>query len=216
MKIRYLILDLDNTLYPQDSGMLQAIDRRIDDYIAATTAVPAGEIPALRQEYCRRYGTTIGGLVLHQGIQPQPYFEYAYDIDVASFVRPDPQLAEVLRQLELIKIVFSNSPLGYVEEVLATLGIRQTISRVYDIHFSQLVGKPSLSSYRRVLEDLGAEGAECILVDDVAANLAGAAAVGMTPVLMKTAGKAGYDWEIGRIHDLGRLVPEIMQRQRSA
>ncbi len=220
MNFRYLILDLDNTLYPQCSGMLQMIDRRIDQFIAATTAIPTERIPEVRQEYLCEYGTTIGGLVMHHRIDPADYFAFAYDIDVTQFVKPDSELAAVLQKLALAEIVFSNSPLEYVERVLAVLGIRQIINKVYDIHFSRLVGKPNLSSYQRVLSDLRAEGDECIFVDDVAANLSGAAAAGMTPVLMRTVHVHGHGpgdgWAVSRIHDLSQLVPEIIRARRTA
>ena len=216
MSLQYLILDLDNTLYPKSSGMLQSIDARIDEFIAESTQLPPEQIAGIRYDYFKRYGTTIGGMVVNHGTDPDAYFRYAYDVQIDRFIKPDPELRKVLEGINLTKVVFSNSPLEYVENVLRLLGVRETIAAVYDIRFCNYMGKPDPRSYQKVLEDLGAQGGECIFVDDVEANLYGAAAVGITPVLLGAARDSSHVWQMEQIYDLKTVIPEIMKARLSA
>ncbi len=216
MGLQYLILDLDNTLYPKSSGMLQSIDARIDEFIAQTTVLAPEQIPGIRHDYFKRYGTTVGGMVINHGVDPDEYFRYAYDVRIKQFIKPDPELRQVLAGIDLTKVVFSNSPLEYVENVLRFLGVREIITAVYDIRFCNYLGKPDPQSYRKVLADLGAAGAECVFVDDVEANLYGAAAVGITPVLLGAARDSAHIWQLEQIYGLKTLIPEILKARRSA
>ncbi len=216
MSIKYLILDLDNTLYPKSSGMLQHIDDRIDQYLAATTAIQVEDIGRIRQEYWCKYGTTIGGMVARHGTDPADYFGYAYGIEVRDFIGPDPELARMLRRLDLQKVVFSNSPAEYVGQVLEVLEIRDQIEAVYDIGFCQYLGKPNPSSYRKVLADLGAAPEECLFVDDTAVNVAAAGREGLAAVWLGPAPMDGVEWRIERIHDLEELLPLVLRTKRTA
>ncbi len=216
MGLQYLILDLDNTLYPKSSGMLQSIDARIDEFIAKTIALAPEQIAGIRYDYFKRYGTTVGGMVVNHGTDPDAYFRYAYDVRIERFIKPDPELRQVLAGIDLTKVVFSNSPMEYVENVLRFLGVREIIAAVYDIRFCNYMGKPDPQSYQKVLEDLGTPGEECVFVDDVEANLYGAAAVGITPVLLGAARDSAHVWQLEQIYDLKTLIPEIMKARLSA
>lgn len=209
MKHRYLIFDLDNTLYPKESGLLKQIDRQIDGFIKRTLKVPETEVSKLRRYYWKNYGTTLGGMVACHNINPLDYIKEAYNVDVAAFLKPDPYLSEILSKLDLKKAVFSNSPLEYVEEVLEVLKIRSFFEKIYDIQFCNYLGKPNQSSYFKVLSDLGIEGKDCLLLDDTPANVIGGEKAGITSILYGDAPADGIKWRIYNYAELPGIITKI-------
>lgn len=143
---RYLIFDLDSTLYPKKSGLIDQINRQIDLYIDQKMKNNKSKIPEIRLDYCNRYGTTLGGMVAHCKIEPEEYLSYAYNVKVTDFIKPDPKPAKILNELNFKKVIFSNSPLEYVERVLEALQVRNCFERIYDINYCNFIGKPNLSS----------------------------------------------------------------------
>jgi len=209
---RYLIFDLDNTLYPKEAGLLDEINRQIDLYIGQKTNIPKSKIPKIRLDYCQKYGTTLGGMVVHHKIDPKEYFRDAYNINIADYLKPDPAQAKILEGLNLKKVVFSNSPLEYVEEVLDTLGIKDQFEKIYDIYFCNLVGKPNLSSYNQVLADLGIEGNECLFIDDMPSNVLGGEAAGITSILIGEGPVSNISWVISNLAELPMIISQIKDK----
>lgn len=185
MNPKTLLLDLDNTLYPMQSGLIDHIDQRIDDYLMKRLTMERAAVNALRNDYYRRYGTTLRGVWENHGIDPLEYFDHAYQVDLERFLTPDPRLGEVLRAIPARKYVFSNSPRAYVERVLELLGIANLMEGIFDLTFSGYRGKPDPEAYRMVLESLGTEGRECVMVEDYPINLVPAKALSMTTVLIE-------------------------------
>lgn len=182
MNFQYLIFDLDNTLYAKNTGMLKYIDQRIDDFMQERLNLPLAQVSALRKEYWKVYGTTLGGMIVRQRTNPQEYIEYAYNFDVSRFIGPDFRLREMLQQIPEEKVVFSNSPYDYVIDVLKVLGVVEFFDRIYDIQFCDYMGKPNLTSYHKVLADLKVNPEQCLFIDDVLVNVLGARQVGMETV----------------------------------
>ena len=70
---RFLLCDLDNTLYPPDSGVMAAVGQRMIRYIVERVDLPPDQAEQLKLQYFREYGTTMRGLILHYGIDPEDY-----------------------------------------------------------------------------------------------------------------------------------------------
>lgn len=217
MSFRYLLLDLDNTLYSKDSGLLQAIDNRIDEYLQVKFKWSSEKIRKNRQYYATAYGTTLSGMVLEHYINPDEYISHVYNLNVTEYIQPDQSLQQALFDIKLPKIVFSNSPSAYVWQVLETLGIAGQVSQVYDIVFNEYLGKPCLTSYYRVLNALGATGAECLLVDDVLANIVRAEQSGLTGIWLTSKELTPQvRWQIRNIYQLPEIVIQINEAEKSA
>ncbi|HOP74115.1 MAG TPA: pyrimidine 5'-nucleotidase [Bacillota bacterium] len=215
MAFRYLILDLDNTLYPKSSGLLPAVDGKIDKYIQMKLGWELQKLAVVRQQYWKEYGTTLSGMIVHHGTDPEEYIRMTYDLDVSRYIGADDRLEQTLRAIELPKIVFSNSPREYVERVLKVLGIDRLVEAIYDIRFCNYFGKPNPDSYRKVLAHLRASGEECIFVDDSRPNIVGAEAVGMTAIWL-TDSPQEATWAINQIYDLPQCLEKIHQARLSA
>ena len=78
--------------------------------------------------------------------------------------------------------ILSNSFLELERQVQLDKSVYQNFDKVY---FSHKIGfkKPSLDSYRFVLNDIELEGNECIFIDDVSDNIRAAEEVGMHGIL---------------------------------
>jgi putative hydrolase of the HAD superfamily len=59
MTIRAILFDLDNTLYPASSGVMQQLDRRIGEYVQERLGLSSDEATALKRHYYATYGTTL-------------------------------------------------------------------------------------------------------------------------------------------------------------
>ncbi|NLG84782.1 MAG: hypothetical protein GX493_09315 [Firmicutes bacterium] len=56
----YLLFDLDNTLYPEESGLLAHLDRRIEEFLVHNLGLEKkASAAALRETYRQKYGITL-------------------------------------------------------------------------------------------------------------------------------------------------------------
>lgn len=204
--LRHLLLDLDNTLYPKQAGLIDHIDQRIDDFLAERLRMEGKAVNALRQSYYRKYGTTLRGVKENHGIDPLEYIAHAYCVDVSRFIPADPKLCMVLQGIPWQKTVFSNSPMDYVVRVLEALNIRDLIEHIFDVSFSGYRGKPDPETYRQVLQALGATGEDCVMVEDYALNLLPAKELGMITVLIGEEKQPDYvDFRLNSIYELSQV-----------
>ena len=63
--MRYILFDMDETLYPKETGLMDAVSKRISRYMELRLGVDPSQIEGLRAEYYRRYGTTMRLSLIH-------------------------------------------------------------------------------------------------------------------------------------------------------
>jgi putative hydrolase of the HAD superfamily len=217
-KLRFLVCDLDNTLYPPDSGVMGAVGHRMVHYIVQRVGVPLEDADRLKRRYYHQYGTTMRGLVLHHGIDPEEYMAFVHDLPLEQFIQPNPELDTMLGSIPLRKVVFTNSDREHAERVLAVLGIRHRFERIIDIRDFNLLSKPHPGAYLRILDILKAHAGECILVEDATDNLPPAKALGMLTVLVGDNAPTGQpaqdgaDIRIPGILDLAQAIHPWLSR----
>jgi putative hydrolase of the HAD superfamily len=216
-RYRFLLCDLDNTLYPPDSGVMSTVGRLISRYMVERVGIPLEEVDALKGEYYGRYGTTMCGLMLNYGIDPDDYLAYVHDMPLGHYIGPNPDLDAMLASIPLRKAVFTNSDREHAGRVLDTLEVRHHFERIIDVRDFGFYPKPHQDAYLRTLEILKAQADECFMVEDAAPNLAPAKAMGMATVLVVSNPESGEDWpdavdfRIPDILDLaGAIRPWVM------
>src|ERR1041384_8274593 len=69
------VFDLDNTLYPRECNLFAQIDLLISDYMVGVTQLPYAEARALQKRYYHDHGTTLHGLMLHYGVDPDDFLK---------------------------------------------------------------------------------------------------------------------------------------------
>jgi putative hydrolase of the HAD superfamily len=85
MRYSTLFFDLDETLYPSQSGVWDAIADRIDSYMLEILNFPAAEIHPMRSRLFKQYGTTLKGLQVVCEIDPYHYLQYVHDVPLKTF-----------------------------------------------------------------------------------------------------------------------------------
>jgi putative hydrolase of the HAD superfamily len=169
--------------------------------------IPLHQVDELRRSYWQRYGVTMQGLMRHHQVDPEDYLTYVHDIDVPSRLTADLELRQALQSLPQRRVVFTNSSVCHSERVLQALGLRDLFEDIFDIRIANYLPKPYPDPYRAVLEQLGAEAGECIMVEDTPENLLTAKQLGMGTVLVGPRDMTDYvDVQI----DHAAQMPEAM------
>ncbi|MEA3340496.1 MAG: pyrimidine 5'-nucleotidase [Chloroflexota bacterium] len=206
MALKFIIFDLDNTLYPRNSGLLQEIGRRIAAWLRARFELTRDEAVAMRRDYFLRYGTTLGGLVALHDVDAREFLAFVHNVPVEEYLDPNPALVAMLDSIPLRKAVYTNSPSWYARGVLRTLGVADRFEQVIGIEEVGLRNKPCQDAYEQVLALLGARGNECIMVEDSARNLVPAKSLGMTTVLVDAEPDESADFVLESVLEVGGVV----------
>lgn len=183
------VFDLDNTLYPASCNLFAQVDRRIGEFIASYLKVDAEEARRLQKAYFHEYGTTLRGLMTRHGITPGEFLDFVHAIDLAP-VPPSPALDRALGRLGGRKIIYTNGSVRHAERVMERIGVARHFHGVFDIVAADYQPKPDPAGYARLLERHRIDPRAAIMIEDLPRNLAPAAALGMTTVLVRTAS----DW----------------------
>jgi len=210
MALKFIIFDLDDTLYPRDSGLMQEVGRRIQTWLCDHLGVTWEEAIVLRREYFHRYGTTMGGLIAEHDVDVHDYLVFVHDIPVEEYLESNPALDAMLASIPLRKAVYTNSTAEYGWRVLRALGVADHFERVIGIEEVGLRNKPYRDAYERMLALLDAQGPECILVEDAARNLRPAKALGITTVLVDAEPGEGVDFVVESVLEVGRVVAQML------
>lgn len=173
------IFDLDNTLYPASCRLFEQVQARMNRYICERLSLSPEAAAELRRTYFREHGTTLRGLMMMDRIDPHEFLAFVHDVDLAC-VPPDPALVAAIGGLRGRKIVHTNASVRHAERLLDHLGLRHAFCGVVDIVAADFDPKPALVGYRLLLQRHAVEPKRALMVEDIARNLAPAAALGMT------------------------------------
>lgn len=177
------LFDLDNTLHDASRQIFPRINRAMTDFIVRELAVDENEANRLRLDYWARYGATLTGLVKHHGVDPRHFLDDTHHFpDLARILHHDRATDHLLSRLRGRKVLFTNGPARYARSILRTMRIERHFETIYTIETLHFRPKPQTPAYLKLLADLRVQAGQCILVEDTAANLKPAKALGMTTV----------------------------------
>ncbi len=211
MPRQFLLLDIDNTLYPPSRGVIERVDVLINRYLTERLGIDAAEVDTVRRRLWSDYGTTLHGLMHRRRVDPADYLRFVHDVVLDDLLAADPALAAMLARIPLLKVAFTNGSAAHARGVLRCLGVHELFFRVYGLERLAFVPKPYVQAYVTVLADLHTRGADCILVEDRAANLRAARQLGMRTIHVAdgAAPAAEADVSIGSILDLEKALETI-------
>ncbi|PKR89424.1 pyrimidine 5'-nucleotidase [Pleomorphomonas diazotrophica] len=181
--VRDWIFDLDDTLYPPESGVFTAVMGRIRAYTARATGLTAADAAALQKEYAARYGTTLRGLMEEHGVDPADFLADVHAIDRSALV-PDARLAEALLRLPGRKFILTSGTHAHVGETLACLAIADRFDGVFDIADADYLPKPAEATYAAFLDRFAIKPVTAAMFEDAPRNLVVPRALGMRTVLV--------------------------------
>lgn len=183
------VFDLDNTLYPATCNLFAQVDVRIGQYIEALLDVDPVEARRVQKTYFRENGTTLRGLMDNHRIDPADFLNHVHAIDYSP-VPPSPRLDRVLSDLGGRKFIFTNGSVRHAENVMDRLGVTHHFADIFDIVAADYQPKPEPEPYRELIRRYDLAPSTTVLFEDIARNLAPAAALGMTTVWVRT----GVGW----------------------
>jgi putative hydrolase of the HAD superfamily len=175
------VFDLDNTLYPRECNLFAQIDLLISDYMVGVTGLPYAEARALQKSYYRDHGTTLHGLMLHHGVDPEHFLRTVHAIDYSG-VPAHPVLSAALAALPGRKFVLTNGDVGHTKQVLKRVGAEGLFEGIFDIKSMGYRPKPLPEAYESFFAAHGIDAKKAAMFDDLEKNLLVPHDVGMVTV----------------------------------
>jgi len=177
------LFDLDNTLYPAESGFMAEIVDRMTDFVEKVTGLPRDEAFRLQKVYLAEHGLTLKGMMLNHGVDPTDFHAIFHDMSLEALAH-DPDLLAALERLPGRRLIFTNADDVHAERVLERLGLSHLFDDVFHIGSAGYEPKPSPEAFARMNAVHAIDPAATAFFEDSERNLAPAADLGMTTVLV--------------------------------
>jgi pyrimidine 5'-nucleotidase len=209
MSFETMFFDLDDTLYPNTSGVWQAIGVRMDDYIVENLNIQPQNVKTLRESLFKEYGTTLRGLSSLYGINARHFLDYVHDIPLHQYLRADTALVDAMTHYPSRKIIFTNANQAHAERVISILGLQGVFSDIIDILQVSPYCKPLPEAYEKAIKISGiSDPGKCVMVDDSSRNLKTASEMGFFTIQVGTETRSPYaDAAILSLADLPDVIP---------
>ena len=206
---RVWIFDLDNTLHDARPRIFPSMHDQINAYLRRHFGVDEAGANQMRRDFWLRYGTTLRGLMRHHGTDPRHFLAHTHVFpELADMVVHENALKHALARLGGTKLVFSNAPRHYVEEVLRAIGLRRYFKAVYTIEDARYRGKPETHGFHYLMRKHDLDPHRCAFIDDSLDNLRAAHRLGMSTVWVSPAGgRVPYvDLRVSSVTELPRRI----------
>jgi pyrimidine 5'-nucleotidase len=184
MRFTTLFFDLDDTLYPSSTGLWPAIKNRMNLYMIERLRIPESDVPFLREQYFKMYGTTLRGLEERHNVDKQDFLAFVHDLPLQSYLCPDPILRKVIASLPTRNLIFTNADVSHARRVLAALQLDDLFDTIVDVNAVAPYCKPMPESFA-IAMDLANEPDphKCVMIDDLPRTTRAALNVGMASLL---------------------------------
>ncbi len=213
MNIELILFDLDDTLYPSSSGVWSKIRERIDLFMIEKLGYKFENVHEAREEFFRKFGTTLRGLESVHNIDTSDYLEFVHDIPLNSFIKPNLKLDKILSSIPIKKAIFTNADQNHAKRVTSALQISHHFDDVVDIIDVNPFCKPMLESFQIAFRKLGINDPQKILlVDDNSRNIKVARSLGLETILVSenNGNFQNGQRQISRVEDLIESYPELI------
>lgn len=177
------LFDLDNTLYPAESGFMAEIVVRMTDFVEKVTGLPRDEAFRLQKAYLAEHGLTLKGMMLNHGVDPADFHAIFHDMSLEALAH-DPDLLAALERLPGRRLIFTNADEVHAERVLKHLGLRDLFDDVFHIASFDFAPKPDPLGFQRMIDAHSLDPQATSFFEDSEKNLKPAADLGMTTVLV--------------------------------
>lgn len=179
------IFDLDNTLHDASAQIFPVMNRAMTHYIMRELGLSENAACQLRRHYWQVYGATLKGLMLKHGVDGHHFLRETHAFDnFAEMVSFEKKLKHCLTQLPGRKVVFTNGPQAYANQVLTVMGIKACFEYVFSVESVQFHAKPSRRGFKTLLQRLSVRADQCVMVEDSLPALMTAKRLGMKTVFI--------------------------------
>ncbi|CZT34029.1 pyrimidine 5'-nucleotidase [Rhizobium sp. 9140] len=177
------VFDMDNTLYPHRVNLFSQIDRNMTAFVADLLQMEPVEAKLLQKQYYRDHGTTLKGLMVNHGIDPNEFLQKAHAIDY-NVIPPDPALGDAIKALPGRKFIFTNGTVVHAQMAAQALGILDHFDDIFDIVAADYVPKPAGATYDKFASLNRVDTRHAAMFEDLPRNLTVPKALGMKTVLL--------------------------------
>ena len=211
MEFTTLLLDLDGTVYSNDSNLWSVIKDRINSYMHLEMGIEWEQVVVLQKQYFETYGTTLRGLQINHDVDPYDYLDYVHNVPLGAYITPDQRLNELLASMNLNKWIFTNADNKHAVKVLNHLQMMDQFSGIIDVETMGFINKPSPEAFEISLRIIGEpDPSRCIFIDDSHRNVSAARELGFYSILISKNGETdGNDHVIPYLKDLREIMPEL-------
>ena len=153
-------------------------------YMIERLGIPESDVPFLREQYFKMYGTTLRGLEERHKVDKEDFLAFVHDLPLHEFLKPDPILREVIASLPTRNLIFTNADVPHARRVLTALQLDDLFDAVVDVNAVSPYCKPMPESFA-IAMDLADEPdpRKCVMIDDLARTTRAALNVGMASLL---------------------------------
>jgi putative hydrolase of the HAD superfamily len=184
MRFTTLFFDLDDTLYPSSTGLWFAIKDRMTLYMIERLGLPEKDVPLLREQYFKMYGTTLRGLQERHNVDKDDYLAFVHDLPLKDYLKPNPIVRDVIAALPTRNLIFTNADAPHVRRVLAMLELDDLFETVVDVNAVAPYCKPMPESFAIAMELADEpDPRKCVMIDDLPRTTRAALNVGMASLL---------------------------------
>ena len=187
MRFSTIFFDLDDTLYPSNTGLWKAIKERMNLYMRDIMGIPENDVPLLREQYFKMYGTTLRGLQARHNVDAQDYLAFVHDLPLKEYLTPNPVVREIIASLSGRKLIFTNADVPHAQHVLTTLELDGLFDTIVDVNAVAPYCKPMPESFA-IAQELANEPdpRKCVMIDDLPRTTRAALNAGMASLLYGT------------------------------
>jgi pyrimidine 5'-nucleotidase len=184
MRFTTLFFDLDDTLYPSSTGLWPAIKDRMTLYMIERLGLPENDVPFLREQYFKMYGTTLRGLEERHNVDKTDFLAYVHDLPLSNYLTPNPIVREVIASLPTRNLIFTNADAAHAWRVLAALQLDDLFDTVVDVNAVAPYCKPMPEAFAIAMELADEpDPRKCVMIDDLPRTTRAALNVGMASLL---------------------------------
>lgn len=177
------VFDLDNTLYPHHANLWEQVDNRITTWMASFYGIDGLSARGLQKYYYQRYGTSLRGLMIDEGLDPANFLDFAHDID-HSPLEPNPLLGTALSLLPGRKLIFTSGTTRHAMNIIRKLGVEEHFGDVFDIVSANYLPKPAADTYASFFARHDVDPSRAAMFEDLSRNLVVPHERGMRTVLV--------------------------------
>ena len=204
------LFDLDDTLYPAETELMDVIRGRITDYVMRLTGLDWDAARAIQRGWFEAHGAALPGLLAEHDVSAADFLDYVHDIPLDQ-VPADPALDAALARLPGRRLVFTNGSAGHAERLLAKIGIAGRFEDVFHIEAANLIPKPAPATFDRMIARHGVTSKTTAFFEDSEINLLHAAHLGMITILI---GPHALESTAGYIHHRARQLTPFLESLR--
>ena len=153
-------------------------------YMFERLGIPESDVPFLREQYFKMYGTTLRGLEARHHVDKEDFLAFVHDLPLTEYLTHNPIVRDVVASLPTRNLIFTNADVPHARRVLAALQLDDLFETVVDVNAVAPYCKPMPESFA-IAMDLADEPdpRKCVMIDDLPRTTRTALDVGMASLL---------------------------------